>query len=108
VTELDGEIAAAESAGDRRRVRRLGDERAALRAELTSVLALSGRSRRFVDSSERARTAVRKAITRAIDAIADSDEVIGSELRATITTGRSCAYLPDPRRPRRWSVGRAS
>jgi tetratricopeptide (TPR) repeat protein len=108
VSEIDRDIESAESAGDRRRVRRLDDERAALRAELTSVLALSGRSRRFVDSSERARTAVRKAITRAIDAIADSDEAIGSELRATITTGRSCAYLPDPRRPRRWSVGRAS
>ncbi len=72
------------------------------------MLAVSGRSRRFVDSSERARTAVRKAIARAIDAIAESDDAIASELRATISTGRSCTYLPDPRRPRRWSVRAAS
>jgi predicted nucleic acid-binding protein len=108
VAEIDGELAAAETAGDRRRVRRLGEERDALRAELSNVLAVNGRSRRFVDSSERARTAVRKAITRAIDAITESDERIGSELRATIATGRSCAYQPDPHQPRRWSVRRAS
>jgi hypothetical protein len=51
---------------------------------------------------------VRTALARAIDAIAESDEAIGSELRATITTGRSCTYAPDPRHPRRWSVRRAS
>jgi tetratricopeptide (TPR) repeat protein len=89
---------------DRRRAQRLRDEREALRAELSSVLALSGRSRRFVDSSERARTAVRKAIARAIDAIAAADGELGAELRATISTGRTCIYLPDPSRPRRWSV----
>jgi hypothetical protein len=108
VAEIDDELAGAGAARDRRRVRRLGEERDALRAELASVLAVDGRSRRFVDSSERARTAVRKAIARAIDAIEASDEAIGSELRATISTGRSCAYLPDPRHPRRWSVCRAS
>jgi hypothetical protein len=85
----------------------LRDEREALRAELSSVLAMSGRSRTFTDSAERARTAVRKAIARAIDAIGQSDAHIASELRSTISTGRSCAYLPDPARPRRWSVRRA-
>jgi tetratricopeptide (TPR) repeat protein len=108
VVELDAALDAAKAADDRRRARRLGEEREALRAELASVLAVSGRSRRFVDSAERARTAVRKAIARAIDAIAESDEAIGSELRATISTGRSCTYAPDPHRPRRWSVRRAS
>ena len=108
VAEIDDAIAHADAVGDRRRALQLGEEREALRVELGSVLAMSGRSRRFVDSSERARTAVRKAIARAIDAIADSDETIGSELRATITTGRACTYLPDPRQPRRWSVRGAS
>jgi hypothetical protein len=93
VAEIDDAIADAHAIEDRRQARQL---------------AMSGRSRRFVDSSERARTAVRKAIARAIEAIADSDETIGSELRATITTGRACTYLPHPRQPRRWSVRRAS
>jgi hypothetical protein len=108
VAEIDEAIVHADAVGDRPRAVHLGEEREALRVELGSVLAMSGRSRRFVDSSERARTAVRKAIARAIDAIAESDETIGSELRATITTGRACTYLPDPRHPRRWSVRRAS
>ena len=54
--------------------------------------------------SERARTAVRKAIARAIDVIGASDDVLGAELRATITTGRRCSYVPDAHRPRRWHV----
>jgi RecA/RadA recombinase len=108
VAEIDEAIVRADAVGDRRRAVHLGEEREALRVELGSVLAMSGRSRRFVDSSERARTAVRKAIARAIDAIAESDETIASELRATITTGRACTYLPDARHPRRWSVRRAS
>jgi tetratricopeptide (TPR) repeat protein len=107
VEDIDQQIAAAGPAKDRPRIRRLRDEREALRAELSSVLAMSGRSRTFTDSAERARTAVRKAIARAIDAIGQSDAHIASELRSTISTGRSCAYLPDPARPRRWSVRRA-
>jgi tetratricopeptide (TPR) repeat protein len=108
VAEIDDAIVRADAVGDHLRASHLGQEREALRLELGSVLAMAGRSRRFVDSSERARTAVRKAIARAIDAIAESDETIASELRATITTGRACTYFPDPRHPRRWSVRRAS
>jgi hypothetical protein len=57
----------------------------ALRAELSSVLALSGRSRRFVGSSERA--------ANTIDAIAAADGQRGAEQRATISTGRDL-HLP--------------
>ncbi|HWM18068.1 MAG TPA: hypothetical protein VNO51_00150, partial [Ilumatobacteraceae bacterium] len=104
VREIDVALVAAEEDSDLGRVDQLRDEREALRSELSSVLAVNGRPRRFVDSTERARTAVRKAIARAIDTIDASDDDLGAELRQTISTGRSCVYVPDPRRPRRWSV----
>lgn len=97
---LDG----ARQTGRERRVERLEVEREELRRELSNVLALSGRARQFTGSGERARTAVRKAIARAIDVIGASDDELGAELRATITTGRRCSYVPDPHRPRRWHV----
>ena len=100
--ELDEQLEVARRSGPRRRVERLEAERAALREELSAVVAKSGRARRFVDSGERARTAVRKAITRAIDVIAASEPALGDELRATITTGRTCTYRPDPADARQW------
>ena len=43
---------------------------------------------------ERARVAVRKAIKRAVDRIADADPVIGGELLSAVNTGYSCCYRP--------------
>ena len=52
--------------------------------------------------AERARTAVRKAIARALEVIAASDAAIADDLRTTIVTGRTCAYRPRSRAaPRR-------
>ena len=104
VEEIDRLLDAARHTGRTRRVERLEAERDELRRELSNVLSPSGRARQFTDSSERARTAVRKAIARAIDVIGSSDDVLGAELRATITTGRRCSYVPDAHRPRRWHV----
>ena len=58
----------------------------------------------FVDRTERARTAVRKAIKRAIDEIDAADPVIGQLLRSSISTGATCVYVPDPNAPVRWSL----
>ncbi|GAB3433133.1 hypothetical protein [Flindersiella endophytica] len=67
---------------------------------------MAGRSRGFPDPGERARTAVRKAIKRAIkraiDEITAAEPAIGRLLAATITTGSTCRYTPDPERPIRW------
>ena len=100
VAALDDELVEARTAGPHRRVERLERERAALRDELSTVLARSGRARQFVDAPERARTAVRKAIARALEVIAGFDAGIADDLRATIVTGRTCAYRPDPGRRR--------
>jgi hypothetical protein len=102
----------------RRRVSQLGDELAgasgarasALRAELDALMdelrrstGKGGRSRHFADPAERARTAVRKGIKRAIDEIAAADPDLGALLRTTVTTGATCCYTPAPERPVRWT-----
>ena len=87
------------------------DETVKLRAELDTLvdqleaaLGLHHRPRRFVDQAERARTAVRKAIKRAIDELDSADPVVGHLLRSSITTGSTCVHAPDPDTPVRWSV----
>ena len=66
----------------------------ALTAELAHATGLRGRSRSFTGPEERARTAVRKAIKRALDAIEEADPEIGGTLRASIRTGYRCCYAP--------------
>jgi tetratricopeptide (TPR) repeat protein len=67
---------------------------------LRIVSRLGGRSRSFVGNHERARTAVRKALVRAIDVIACAEPSLGDHLVKSIGTGASCRYTPDPS----WSV----
>jgi hypothetical protein len=104
VEELDRQLARARAGGPSRHVRRLLDERDALRSELSAVLTHTGRPRRFTGSTERARTSVRKALARALDVIAGVDGELAHELRTTISTGTHCVYRPDPTCPRRWHV----
>ncbi len=53
---------------------------------------------------ERLRVRVTKAIRRAIGVIADQSPELGAHLRASIETGRTCAYQPADGQP--WSVVR--
>ncbi|GAA4629893.1 hypothetical protein GCM10023196_053080 [Actinoallomurus vinaceus] len=82
---------------------RLHAEREALLQELNRTADRGGRTRSFPDPRERARTAVRKAIKRAIDDIFAADATIGGVLRSSITTGATCRYTPDAERPLTWS-----
>ncbi|GAB3980390.1 hypothetical protein GCM10029978_078320 [Actinoallomurus acanthiterrae] len=82
---------------------RLHAEREALLQELSRTADRGGRTRSFPDPRERARTAVRKAIKRAIDDIYAADATIGGILRSSITTGATCRYTPDAERPLTWS-----
>jgi hypothetical protein len=68
------------------------DELAALTRELARALGLGGRPRSFADAPERARTAVRKAIKRAIDEISADNPAIGQHLAHRIETGAVCCY----------------
>ncbi|MGD0592350.1 MAG: hypothetical protein ABSB54_01560 [Acidimicrobiales bacterium] len=67
---------------------------------LRALTRLDGRSRSFVGNHERARTAVRKAVVRAIDVIAGTEPSLGEHLVKSISTGASCRYTPDPH----WSI----
>ncbi|GAA4075199.1 hypothetical protein [Nonomuraea soli] len=94
MAELEEEIGELEAAHDLERAAVLRSERDWLISELTASTGLGGRARNFTDDHERARVAVAKAIRRALTHIAEADEVIGAELRATVRTGVRCSYLP--------------
>ncbi len=61
---------------------------------IQSAIGLGGRVRGFPDSGERARTAVRKAIVRAIDRIGMTEAGLAAHLRASVVTGICCRYEP--------------
>ncbi len=68
------------------------DELAALTRELVRATGLGGRARSFADAPERARTAVRKAIKRAIDEISLANPAVGQHLARRVETGAVCCY----------------
>src|SRR5262249_39062513 len=68
------------------------EELEALTRDLALASGLGGRSRAFADVPERARTAVRKALKRAIEQIAAANPVIGQHLVGQIETGTICRY----------------
>jgi tetratricopeptide (TPR) repeat protein len=92
--ELDGEITAAEADADLGRAERLRADRESLLAEVSNALGLGGRSRSFTSPSERARTAVRKAIKRAVTAVTAVDPEIGGQLGRSVSTGVVCRFDP--------------
>ena len=54
---------------------------------------------------ERARVRVTHAIRHTLQRIAEHHADLNEHLRATIKTGATCGYLPDPRKPVRWELG---
>jgi hypothetical protein len=71
------------------------DELDALTHELAHASGLGGRIRSFADVPERARTAVRKAVKRAIEQVAAANPVVGQHLATRIETGTICRYRVD-------------
>ena len=107
VKELTGDMAEAEARNDLRRAEKVRVELDALVDELEAATGLGGRSRTFTDPAERARSAVSKAIKRAIAAVDDASPMIADVLRSTVSCGVLCSYIPDPRAPVAWSTERA-
>ena len=70
------------------------EELAAIDTFLRTATGLGGRLRAFPDSRERARTAVRKALMRAVDAITAVEPEVGHHLTASLVTGATCRYSP--------------
>jgi hypothetical protein len=103
--DLDVGLDAADDRGDQAAALRLSAERDALLAELRSATGLGGRPRRLGGSSERARVAVRKAVSSALAQIEQNDPAVCRILRNSIHTGTTCRYEPDPDQPVAWVLG---
>jgi hypothetical protein len=95
LSDLDRELAEAEEWSDLGRLDSLHAERDALLAELARATGFDGRIRTTGSSQERARVAVQKAITAAINRVAAVDEPLARHLRVSVHTGLTCVYEPD-------------
>ncbi|WP_412740501.1 ATP-binding protein [Krasilnikovia sp. MM14-A1259] len=102
LAELDEQIAEAEDDNDAGRLERYGAERAALIDELARAYGLGGRVRRLGDTGERARSTVTARIRDALRRIDRTHPELGAHLRASVITGRACAYRPAA--PLRWEL----
>ena len=94
--DLDQELTEAQQWSDLGRLDALRTERDALLDELAGATGLGGRARSPGSSQERARVAVKKAISAATDRVATVDQPLARHLRAAIRTGLNCSYEPDP------------
>jgi tetratricopeptide (TPR) repeat protein len=102
-TELAEDLSEAEGHADIGRAERLRAELDMIVDQLEAASGLHG-PRHFTNNAERARTAVRKAIKRAIDKIDRVDATIGRHLHSSVTTGSVCSYAPDPRGAVVWAT----
>jgi hypothetical protein len=100
--DIDAELDEARDWADEARVTRLELEREALVREVGAATGLAGRRRRFGSADERARVAVRKAISAALARVGEQDAALARLFRDTVRTGAACRYDPDPARPVTW------
>lgn len=104
LAEIEEDIDDARSAGDDRRQAEAEGEREYLMRELARAVGLGGRDRRAGSASERARSAVTRAIRQAMIRIRKQSPSFAEHLDRTIRTGIYCAYLPESRRPVAWEL----
>jgi hypothetical protein len=81
---------------------RVGAERDALLEQLAGATGVNGRIRTTGSSDERARVAVKKAISAALNRLGAIDEPLAGHLKARIHTGTSCSYEPAPEDQLTW------
>lgn len=94
--ELKADIDDAERCADLGRAAGARDELEVLVAELEHATGLAGRQRVFTDTPERARTSVRKALRRALNAVAAADEELAHQLETRLITGTRCTFVSQP------------
>jgi hypothetical protein len=94
VGELREEIEDAEACADLERAARARLELERLLEALAAAAGLKGRPRAFADDTERARVAVRKAISRALASLAEGDPAVAAAIEANLVTGTRCTFLP--------------
>jgi tetratricopeptide (TPR) repeat protein len=102
VQELQAEIDEAEAWHDIERASRAREELDFLAQQLAAATGLGGRDRTFGSSAERARQRVKKAIAASLARIAAQHPPLATHLAATLRTGFTCRYEPDPRTATIW------
>ncbi|HUP86430.1 MAG TPA: AAA family ATPase [Acidimicrobiales bacterium] len=104
LAELDSVVDEAERHNDARRGEGARLERDALVDELARAVGLGGRDRPAGADTERARVNVTRAVRRALAELEGAHPALARHLSATIHTGLSCSYTPDPRNTPRWRI----
>ena len=104
IEELRSEIDEAQRLGNADQAGAMREELDFIARELSHGLGLGGRARRAGSVAERARINVTRAIKSAMQRIGDADPALAAHLGATVRTGTTCVYLPDPRSPMEWIV----
>ncbi|NGM16133.1 AAA family ATPase [Verrucosispora sp. WMMA2044] len=99
LARLDDEIDLAAGRGDEDRVAALEAERQALIDQLRAAAGLAGRTRRLGDEAERARKTVTARIRDTLRRLDQRHPPLATHLRATISTGAACRYLPPTPHP---------
>jgi hypothetical protein len=102
LSDLEEEIAEADSNNDPERASTAREERELLLGELGAAVGLGGHARRMLDPAERARKAVTGRIRDAISHIETAHPQLGRHLRRSIRTGSFCVY--DPPEPTNWGL----
>ncbi len=102
LAEIDADLDEASSWADVARHERALLEREALLDQLAAAVGLAGRDRRPGATSERARMAVRKALTAVLRRVEEADPALARLLRDGLRTGLTCRWEPDPGRPVTW------
>lgn len=95
LSEIDGELAEAQTNNDFGRVESLTKEREDLYAEVGRATGLRGRKREAVDERERARQSVSTAIHRALRAIKKEHEPLWQHLHNSLNIGEFLSYQPE-------------
>lgn len=104
LSEIEFDLEEARSLGDTRRAEQANAERDFLLRELSRAVGLGGRDRRAGAASERARSAVTRAIRQALIRIREHDTALAEHLDRSIRTGACCAYQPDSSAPLTWKL----
>ncbi|MFD6657545.1 ATP-binding protein [Streptomyces parvus] len=92
---LDAEIDRAAARDDAQQVEKYDRERQALLDELRTAAGLGGRTRRLGDQTERARKTVTARIRDTLRKLETLHPALAAHLRASVTTGTTCAYRPE-------------
>ncbi|MFH8690125.1 ATP-binding protein [Streptomyces anulatus] len=95
LARLDAEIDRAAARDDVRGVEKYDRERQALLDQLRSAAGLGGRTRRLGDQTERARKTVTARIRDTLRKLDTLHPALAAHLKASVTTGTTCAYRPE-------------